>query len=166
MKPSHDARIVNRLEESCDIGIVDRNEVLIVEVVRSPHGHALATALWKRLPIHATASGKLLLAHLPSAEVNEVLAQPLPAFTPHTITDPSELRQQLALIRRQGYAMDNEEFEMGVRGVSAPIWGIDGRLVAALGVPGPAGRITDERASSIASALTEAAANISAASAG
>ena len=56
---------------------------------------------------------------------------------------------------------DNEAFEMAVRGCPAPICGIDGRLVAALGVPGPAGRITDERASFIASALTEAAENIS-----
>jgi DNA-binding IclR family transcriptional regulator len=154
-------QLVRVCEESCDLGILEGGDVLVVEIVRSPHGHALASELWRRLPVHATASGKIFLASLPLAARTTLLSNPLPSFTGTTITDPELLNRELETTRMQGYAIDNEEFEVGVRGVAAPIRNQEGNVVASLGMPGPTGRITLERLPAIVDNLIQGAEAIS-----
>jgi DNA-binding IclR family transcriptional regulator len=91
------------------------------------------------MPVHAGAASKLLLAHLPEAEREVWLARPLPAYTPRTLTDPKRLRAELARIRRQGWAADRGENGPSIQAFAAPVFGGDGRLVAALSVPFLAG---------------------------
>lgn len=154
-------QVAQQCEETCDLSVFDRGEVLVVEVIRSRHGHTLATAVGQHLPIHATANGKLFLAHLLPAQSDALLSRPLAGYTKGTITSPEQLRTQLELIRRQGYGFDDEEFEVGVRAAAAPIRNSDGAVVAALGMPGPTGRIPLERLPEIAGLLMEAAQSIS-----
>jgi DNA-binding IclR family transcriptional regulator len=81
-----------------------------------------------------TSPGKVLLAYLPEETLDRYLARPLESYTPKTVTDPNVLRQQLALIRKQGYSWVFEELEE-IAGVSAPIWDNTGAAT-----PPPAGR--------------------------
>jgi IclR family acetate operon transcriptional repressor len=83
------------------------------------------------------------------------------ACTDKTITSLSRLREELEATRQRGYALDDEGFEVGIRAVSAPVWDIDGNLIAAMSVPGLANRVTPERVPEIAQALMEAAEAVS-----
>jgi IclR family acetate operon transcriptional repressor len=94
------------------------------------------------LPLHATAAGKAILARLPAHEVDALLAQPLTAFTPQTITDPTLLREQLRGIRRKGYAETYHEAWKDVGGVAAAILDPSGRPVAAIALALPMHRLT------------------------
>jgi DNA-binding IclR family transcriptional regulator len=154
-------QLVERFQESCDLSIFDRGRVLYVEVVHSEHSLTIAARVGRHLPAHCTASGRVFLAFLPSKVVEPVLNALLTAYTEKTITSPAQLREELEATRQRGYALDDEEFEVGIRAVSAPIRDIDGNLVAALSMPGPTNRITPQRTPEIAQALVEAAEAIS-----
>lgn len=95
-----------------------------------------------RAPAHCTGLGKAMLAYLPESEIRQLYAESgLPRFTPTTITDLTELLRELASIRERGYAMDNEEHEPDVKCVAVPIWNYRQKVVGAISVAGPAGRI-------------------------
>lgn len=97
-----------------------------------------------RWPLNATASGKVILAHMDEERLDSVLAtNGLTSMTPNTITDRDELLSELETIREQGYAKDREEAAVGIRGVAAPVRGLDG-VIGAVSVSGPASRIKDE----------------------
>ena len=120
-----------------------------------------SAAVGQRLPAHCTASGKLFLARLPSAELDDILSQPLYKYTNNTIISPNELCKQLENIRNQGYAVDYEEYERGICAVAAPICKQEGTVVGAIGCPSPISRMTPERISKIAIAFEDAAKAIS-----
>jgi DNA-binding IclR family transcriptional regulator len=131
-------------------------------VVHSRHSLTIAARVGRRLPAHCTASGRVFLAFLPPDVVEGALSEPLEPCTNKTITSLARLREELEATRRRGYALDDEEFEAGIRAVSAPIRDIDGRVIAALSVPGPVNRMPPERIPEIADALLASAAAISA----
>jgi len=95
-----------------------------------------------RAPVHSTAVGKALLAFQPDEVVDGVLARGLPASTPNTLTDARALRRELAAVRSRGYAIDDEESEVGLRSIAAPIRNDAGQVVASISIAGPAHRIT------------------------
>jgi IclR family KDG regulon transcriptional repressor len=155
-------QLVERFDETCDLGIFDRGRVLYVEVVHSEHSLAITTRVGRRLPVHCTASGRVLLAFLPPEVVEPILSAPLRVCTEKTITSAIRLRDELEATRQRGYGLDDEEFEEGIRAVSAPVWDIDGNVIAALSMAGPTNRITPERIPEMAQALIETASAISA----
>jgi IclR family KDG regulon transcriptional repressor len=155
-------RLVERFDETCDLGIFDRGWVLYVEVVNSKHSLTIAARVGRRLPAYCTASGRVFLAFLPPEIVEPILNEPLKPCTEKTIISPGRLREELEATRQRGYALDDEEFEAGIRAVSVPIWDIDGNVIAALSIPGPIPRMPAQRMSEIADALLEAADAISA----
>jgi IclR family KDG regulon transcriptional repressor len=155
-------QLVERFDETCDLGIFDRGRVLYVEVVHSEHSLTVAARIGRHLPVHCTASGRVFLAFLPPEVVEPILSAPLLVCTEKTITSPAQLREELEATRQRGYGLDDEEFEVGIRAVSAPIWDIDGNVIAALSMPGPTNRMSPERIPEIAQALIEAARAISA----
>jgi DNA-binding IclR family transcriptional regulator len=108
------------------------------------------------VPVHVGASSKLLLAHLPPAELDAWLSRPLVAYTNRTITDPRRLRSELTRIRRLGWAQDKGEDAPSIHAFAAPVFGPDGKLVAALSVPFLAGtppeRMEELRLAAIATA--------------
>ncbi len=102
--------------------------------------------LGKRLPLHATSAGKVLLAHLPASRVDEVLLRTgLERFTENTITDRGTLEQELEDIRHEGVAFNHEEYISGMNTVSVPVMGKHDQIAGALGVSGPAHRLKDAR---------------------
>jgi IclR family KDG regulon transcriptional repressor len=155
-------QLVERFDETCDLGIFDRGRVLYVEVVHSEHSLTVAARVGRHLPVHCTASGRVLLAFLPPEVVEPILSGPLPACTGKTITCPARLREELEATRQRGYGLDDEEFEVGIRAVSVPIRDIDGNLIAAMSMLGPSNRLTPERIAEIAEALVETANAVSA----
>jgi IclR family KDG regulon transcriptional repressor len=154
-------QLVERFDETCDLSIYDRGGMLYVEVVHSQHSLTIAARVGQRLPAYCTASGRVFLAFLPPEVVEPVLNAPLTACTENTITSPARLREELEATRRRGYALDNEEFEEGIRAISAPIRDIDGNVIAAMSIPGPTNRLTPERIPEIVQALVQAAEAVS-----
>jgi IclR family KDG regulon transcriptional repressor len=158
---SHMERLVERFQETCDLGVFDRGQVLDLEVVHGKHTLTIAARAGRHLPAHCTAGGKVLLAFLPPEIVEPVLNAPLAAYTENTITSPARLREELEMVRQQGYGSDNEEFEAGICAVGVPIRDIEGNVIAQMSMPGPASRLTPERIPEIAQALMKAAGAIS-----
>lgn len=154
-------QLIEQWDETCDLSVFDRGEVLYIEVLRGNRALTVAAAVGQRLPAHPTASGRLFLAHLLPNELDAILSQPLASYTEHTITSPDELRKELEIIRNRGYAIDNGGFEVGVCAVAAPIYNRRGTMIAAIGSPSPISRMTPERISEIAEAFKEAAQAIS-----
>ncbi len=132
------------LEETVNIAILDSDRAVNVSQVRGPA--ALSTHNWvgQGTPLHATSSGKVLLAHAPEAVRKAALSRELQRFTPATITDPEELRQDLDGIVEQGWGSTVEEYEVGLSAVAAPVRGADGDVIAALSVSGPSFRMDAE----------------------
>lgn len=114
-----------------------------------------------RTVLHATSSGKMLLAHLEAAPRRELLRGPLESFTPRTLTDPLLLEQQLAGARERGWAEAIEEFEEGLVALAAPIRGPEGTVIAAVSAAGPAYRLAPERLPAASVVLREATEEIS-----
>jgi DNA-binding IclR family transcriptional regulator len=152
---SYMRQLVDRFQENCTLGVFDRGRVLYLEIVPSKHTLTIAARVGRHLPAHCTAGGKVLLAFLPPAVVEPVLNAPLEAYTENTITSPVRLRETLAVVRQRGYGLDEEEFEVGIRAVSAPIRDIAGNVVAQMSMAGPANRLTVERIPEVAQALME-----------
>jgi IclR family KDG regulon transcriptional repressor len=153
----HMEQLVERFQETCDLGVFDRGQVLYVEVVHSKHTLTIAARVGRHLPAHCTSGGKVLLAFLPPEVVEPVLNAPLTAYTENTITSPARLREELEVVRQRGYAVDDEEFEVGIRAVAVPIRDIEGNVIAHMSMPGPTSRLTPGRIPEIAQALMEAA---------
>ena len=157
----HLAQLARRWDEACDLSVFDRGDVFYLEVIQGNHALTIAAAVGQRLPAHCTASGKLFLAYLPSHELAAFLSRPLVAYTDKTIVSPDELGRQLEAIRQRGYGLDDQEYEVGIRAVSAPIRNQAGAVVAAVSMASPTSRMTLDRIPDIAQALREAAEAIS-----
>jgi len=155
-------QLTETFKENCDLGVLDQGEVFGVEVVPGNQAVMIASRMGFRMPVHCAASGKVFLAFLPDSERDRLLSRRLESHTAKTITSAAELRRQLAEVQKNGYAIDDEELEVGVRAIAAPIRNRDGEVVAAMSIPGPTSRMTKERTAELAAALLEAAAAISA----
>lgn len=148
-------KMVEEWDETCDLSIFDQGRVFYIEVLRGNHALTIAAAVGQRLPAHCTASGKLFLAFLPPEELDAILSRPLTAYTNNTITSPEMLCDQLKIIRERGYSVDNEEYELGICAVAAPIFNRKGTVIAAIGGPSPTSRMTPERITEIAEAFKQ-----------
>jgi IclR family transcriptional regulator, KDG regulon repressor len=135
-----------RTKETVHLVILDGNEIVYLDKLETvPHtsGLRMASRVGSRNPAHSCAVGKVLMAHLsPEALARMVEEKGLPRRTGNTITDFNQLKDHMTLVRKQGYAIDDEENERGIRCVGAPIFNEVGRVVAAISVSGPAFRVT------------------------
>jgi len=158
--------VVEKLVESCretvNLGTLDAGEVVVILTLESPQSIRMTSKVGNRRYLHSTALGKVLLSGLSEKEVQRLVRiQGLPRLTPRTIVSRAALAAELELVRRQGYALDNEENEPDGRCLGAPITGADGRIVAALSISAPIFRMDMGRARSLAGELTEACRTIS-----
>lgn len=152
--------LVEKCDETVDLGVYDRGEVVFVDKKESTRSVRMVSSIGRRLPVHCTGTGKALLAFLPEDEIEKIVSRGVARYTDNTITDPEALLRELVAIRAAGYALDRQEFEVGVKCVGAPILNPDGRAVAAISIAGPAARITDERVPLLAEMVKTAAAGI------
>jgi DNA-binding IclR family transcriptional regulator len=152
----------NMTKETIQIAVLDRREVVYVERRESPQTIRLFGKVGHRNDAHCTSTGKVLLAFLPDAELDEVLAGwRLPKKTPWTISDQATLRAQLRQIRKSGWAENVNESEVGVASIAAPIRDHLGIVVAALSVAGPVQRLDGANLRRFTRHVTEASAAIS-----
>lgn len=122
-----------------------RDRGVCLERVETPQPLRLSVTPGRQLPLHAGASQKVLLAYLPETDVERAIAAGLEHLCHATITDPGLLREELATIRRRGWASSYEETNLGVWGVAVPVLGMRGDVVCAIGIAGPSARLTPER---------------------
>lgn len=125
--------------EGCKVSVVEGEGLVVVAATDGKREYALSVVPGQRMPLHAGAAGKVLLAYLPKAELDERLGAQLPRYTPRTFTDPKKLSAELGKIRRQGWAEDKGEYSPSILAFAAPIEDRSGRVVAALSVPFLAG---------------------------
>lgn len=113
-------------------------------------------------PLHATSSGKILLAHMPAEERAALLSETgLKKMTPHTLTAKTKLQKNLVEAHKRGYSWTLEEMEVGLHAMAAPVRNRDGKVIAALSASGPVYRLTEERMRELAPALVRGAGEIS-----
>jgi IclR family KDG regulon transcriptional repressor len=153
-------RLAAATGESVLLGILDDDSVLYLDRGDAPSGFHMVAGAGRRSPLHATASGKLLLAFAPSDFVDEYLTRTLEAFTPDTLTDPESVRTQLGEIREDGYATCWQERELGLCSVAVPLRDRTGSIAASLTLAGPAGRLTPETLDGQLTQLRDAAVEI------
>jgi len=138
--------LAERIKETVHMVFLDRGEIVYIDKVEldhNPSGLRMASRIGLRNPAHSSAVGKVLLSHLPEEELNGLIKEKgLPKRTENTITDFIQLKEHLKAVRTQGYAVDDEENEKGIRCVAAPIYNEVGRAVAAVSISGPAFQIT------------------------
>lgn len=150
------------LGETVNIALLDQGRAINVTQVRGAAAIASHNWVGQQTPLHATSSGKVLLAYAPAGVRASVLAASLERFTPSTITDAAALEDTLARTRASGWASTEEEYEVGLNAVAAPVRGADGSVVAALSVSGPAYRLAPGAFPRVAERVIAAADEISA----
>jgi IclR family acetate operon transcriptional repressor len=148
--------------ETVNLAVLDGREIIYLDVIESPHNFRLVSQIGMRRPLHCTALGKAVLAWQGAKFRDELLAATkLEKLTPHSITRPSELVAELGRIQRRGYALDDEEVELGARCVAAPVLDASGQVAAGISVSGPTSRMARNRTAQIAEAVKGAAQDVS-----
>jgi IclR family transcriptional regulator, KDG regulon repressor len=148
-------------EETVLLGVLDDLDYVYVQRVDSPHTLRVIHGPRERGPVHCTASGKVLVAWKPESEIERFIRHGLPRLSSRTITDPDEFRRALAEVREKGFAINDQERELLIRSVSAPVRDARGAVVAALTVAGPSQRITRQRMPRVIELVLEAADGLS-----
>ncbi len=145
------------------LGTFHDDHIVVIDKVDPIGGLHVSATIGQHIPFSAGSFGRVFLAWMPTGDVDRLLARHgLEAFTPATITDPEEFKEELAQVRRQGYAVDDrEEYLLGVRAVSVPLRGVDGRVVAGLTIVGFTARSEDQPGEVAIKAALEAAEGIS-----
>ena len=151
-------RLVDDLNETCNITMLDGAEVVYVDRVESQWPLQMTLQPGSRVPLHCTASGKLFFALLPARTRKRLLATlPLERRTARTLVEPALLDAEFARIREARFGTDNEEFLDGLVAASVPVMDAAGRPIAAVAVHGPVGRLSFDRALGLVPRLRQAA---------
>jgi len=151
--------------ETVALGVPATDGVTYIDVVERPHGLRTSAEIGRREPYHATALGKAVAAHWPELETQlEVLVSQagLTKRTAKTVVSPRTLRRELEETRARGYAIEDEESEIGVRAVAAPVADHGGVVIGAVSVAGPTSRLTPSRLASLGPRVAAAAKQIAA----
>ena len=154
----HLERLSEEVNETVDLAVLDRDQVIFIDQVAAPHRLQAVSAVGARFPAHCTANGKALLAELDPEQVKALLPARLPRLTPNTITSRARLLEELARVRRDGVAFDIQEHTAGICAIGRTIPdGAGGR--AAVTIPLPALRFED-REPLLANALARTCARL------
>ncbi|MDB5936968.1 MAG: IclR family transcriptional regulator [Massilia sp.] len=135
--------ISRALNESCSLAVLDENEVLYI--ARSATSRVMSVALnaGSRLPAYCTSLGRVMLAYLEPDELDAYFAKTkLRPMTERTVVSQKRLREMLAGVRRDGFAINDEELELGLRSIAVPVRGASGKVLAALNVGAQASRVS------------------------
>ena len=154
-------RLARLTHETTGLGILDGDTMLAVAQVDGPNLIAVGDWTGRATPLHCVASGKVLLSSLAEREVLRVVRRGLVSYTERTIVELEPLLEELARIRRRGYATAIGEYELGLNAVAAPVHDARGNVIAAVDIWGPAFRLTPRRIPELAAQAREAAAAIS-----
>jgi IclR family transcriptional regulator, pca regulon regulatory protein len=139
----HLVHLAEELHESCSASVLDLPDVVYVARAQTSRIMTIALAVGTRLPAYATSMGRVLLAALPAKELDAYMAETnLDRLTGHTVTGKAALRRILRTVGQQGFAVIDQELELGVRSAAAPVHDADGKVIAAINVSAHASRVT------------------------
>lgn len=147
--------------ETVQLAIFDHLSVLYINKMESRQAVRMSSAVGSRAPAYCTSVGKVLLAHQPDEVIKRVVQAGLERFSPKTITTASVLAAELERVRAGGYAVDDEEMEVGLRCVAAPIRNHSGAVIAAIGVAAPIQRMNKKNMQTCTPMVVAAADTIS-----
>jgi IclR family transcriptional regulator, KDG regulon repressor len=151
-----------RTRETMQLFVLYRNKGLMVHQIESTHPIKVSGQVGSHYDLHCSGAGKVLLAGLSETEVRAIVdVDGLTGHTPHTITSLHALEIELAAIRQKGYALDNEEYTLGIRCIAAPVFNHLGRQIAGVNISGPTSRLSDEALPPLIEAVCKTAARIS-----
>lgn len=154
-------RLVEDHQETVDLAVFDDGRMFYLEVLESPQPVKIAAATGRHLPAHCTASGKAYLAYASEEDLETVLSIGLEPCTPGTICDPEALREDLRITRERGYSVDQEQYEIGISAVAAPVMDGSGQPVCVIAIAGPTYRLSPERIDELGAAVRDAATELS-----
>jgi DNA-binding IclR family transcriptional regulator len=155
-------QLVEACKETVNLGILDAGEVVVINTVESPQAVRMSSKIGNRRYLHSTAIGKVLLAGMPDKEVQRLLRlKGTPRLTDETLTSKPAVMAEIARVREQGWALDNQENEIEGRCIGVGITGPGGQVIAALSISGPQFRMDLERARALVPGLKAACAEIS-----
>lgn len=148
--------------ETAHFGVLRDGEVTSLFNVQTKRSLGTASTVGRRIPVYCTSLGKAILAFLPRNQMEAIIEGcHFRAHTEHTITRPSLLVAELDRIRKRGYAIDDEEFEIGLRCIGAAVKNHHGDVIGALSIAGPAVRVSKKRVPELARLVVKAAKELS-----
>jgi len=154
-------RLARSTRETTGIGIVDGDLLRTVAQVDGPNLSAMSDWTGRGAPLHCVAGGKVLLSALPEREIMRLVKRGLGQCTDRTITTLEPLLEELARVRRRGFATAFGEYDTALNAIAAPVYDVRGHVVAALGVWGSSSRVTPARVPELVQAARTAAAAVS-----
>jgi len=153
-------RLRNQTQETVHLAILDGTEVVYIDRFESQATLQLFRRIGYRMPVHATSSGKAILAFSPPEVIGTALAPRLKRLAPKTIVSRQALLAELPRIRARGYVTSLDESEIGVGSVAAPLFDARARVIGAISVAGPSMRLSKTRIPAVARLVVRAAAEI------
>ncbi len=155
-------KLMEMTGETANIGIEKENAVLFLSQVETNANIRAFFPPGSLSPMHASGIGKALLAHMDLVRLDSLLAEgPMTCFTAQTITDPATLRQNLEVIRKSGFSIDDEERNEGMRCIAAPVFDTNGEAVAGISISGPTSRVGASSIEALSRPVMEAAQQLS-----
>ncbi len=154
--------LVQQTQESASVSVLDGAEAVIVLNKPSPKPVRYVNWIGRRLPLHCTSSGKILLSGIEADKRFGLLSKPLRRYTDLTITSPQLLDEELGRVVAQGYAVADEEYELGYSAIAAPVYHHEGHVAGAISISGPSFRLPREILIDFSDVLCATAARISA----
>jgi IclR family transcriptional regulator, KDG regulon repressor len=149
--------------EAAHLAVLMDGEAVFLAKASAPGALTVNVGVGSRAPVHCTSLGKALLAWLAEPELHALLSEStFPRFTARTITDAEDLTRHLKLVRERGWALDDEERDVGLRCLAAPVRDAGELVIAAVGISGPAARVTLDRVDALAEQVVAAALAVSA----
>jgi DNA-binding IclR family transcriptional regulator len=158
----HLDQLRDTLDETITLELWSGDSTVMTYIAESSHQIRVAGRVGDRLPFHAAAGAKAILSFVASHRLDVLLQQELKRLTPTTITDPEQFKQQLFEFKQQGFAVDNEEIDVGISAIGVPIFNHENRAFAAAVVVTPTQRLDASPASSTVKDLKKTAEAISA----
>ena len=133
------------INESCSMSVLDGKDIVYVARFQTKRIMTISLSIGSRLPLHATSMGRVLMSGMVQKDLEKILDKiDLEAYTPHTITSKQELIKSINIIKQRGWALADQELEIGVRSIACPVKDKEGKTIAALNISGHASRVTKE----------------------
>lgn len=156
------SRLMNDTKETIHLAVLDDDQVLYLDKVEGPHALRMPSRVGRYIPTYCTSLGKAMLSCLDDQEVKSILRrQTLKPHTENTVKNINQLLADLGSVRKRGYAVDNEEIEIGLRCVGAPLRDYTGGMVGAISVAAPSARLSENNTPVIGRMVIAIAAGIS-----
>jgi DNA-binding IclR family transcriptional regulator len=142
----HTKALMKSLNEVVHLVIRDKNDIIYIDKVEADNTIRMASTIGRRSPLYCTSVGKSMMAYMTNVEIKDIWENSkIKKLTENTITDYNEFLEELEKIRNKGYAEDDEENELGVRCIGAPIFNHNGEIEGAISISGPTIRVTKDK---------------------